>query len=122
MLRCVEPSSAIVRIATGATAVMRSLPVPSARTQRWSMAGLQTGIALMAIVSLLPYLLWTHQKPAYAIATLIVIASCAGCFPALTFSRERILLSIAFAFFLIYLSLLPKVQGGTTRWFFLIPF
>jgi len=74
---------------------MRSLPAPSARTQRWSMAGLQTGIALMAIVSLLPYFLWSHQKPAYAIATLIVIASCAGCFPALTFSRERVLLSIA---------------------------
>jgi hypothetical protein len=90
--------------------------------QRWSMAGLQTGIALMAIVSLLPYFLWSHQKPAYAIATLIVIASCAGCLPALTFSRERILLSIGFTFFLIYLSLLPKVQGGTTRWFFLIPF
>jgi hypothetical protein len=90
--------------------------------QRWSMAGLQTGIALMAIVSLLPYFLWSHQKPAYAIATLIVIASCAGCFPALTFSRERILLSIGFALFLIYLSLLPKVHGGTTRWFLLIPF
>src|SRR6185436_12521816 len=56
------------------------------------------------------------------IATLIVIASCAGCFPALTFSRERVLLSIGFALFLIYLSLLPKVHGGTTRWFLLIPF
>jgi hypothetical protein len=86
------------------------------------MMGLQAGIALMALVSLHPYLLWSQQKPAYAIATLIVMASCAGCFPALVLTRERMLLSIAFSLFLIYLSVLPKVHGGVTRWFFLIPF
>jgi hypothetical protein len=86
------------------------------------MIALSTGIALMAIVSLHPYFLWSHQKPAYAVATLIVIASCAGCWRSLSFTRERIVLSVAFSLFLIYLSLLPKVHGGTTRWFFLIPF
>ena len=98
------------------------LPARSARTQRWSMTVLQAGIALMAFVSLHPYFLWSHQKPAYAVATLIVIASCTGCVPALVLTRGRLLLSLAFAFFLIYLSVLPKVHGGTTRWFFLIPF
>jgi hypothetical protein len=86
------------------------------------MTALQVGIALMAFVSLQPYFLWSYQKPAYAVATLIVVASCAGCFPAPVLTRERLLLSAAFALFLVYLSLLPKVHGGITRWFFLIPF
>jgi hypothetical protein len=98
------------------------LPTPSFRTQKLSMAGLHAGVALMALVSLHPYLLWSHQKPAYAIATLIVTTSCAGCFPALVLTRERVLFSIGFSLFLIYLSVLPKAHGGVTRWFFLIPF
>ena len=79
------------------------------------MMGLQAGIALMALVSLHPYLLRSQQKPAYAIATFIVVTSCAGCFPALVFTRERMLFSIAFSLFLIYLSVLPKVHGGVRR-------
>lgn len=90
--------------------------------QRRAMAALQAGLALMAFVSLNPYFMWGYQKSWYAVATLIVIASCAGCSRALSFTRERILLSAAFSLFLIYLSVLPKVHGGTTRWFFLIPF
>ena len=83
---------------------------------------LQAGIALMALVSLHPYLLWSHQKPAYAVATLAIVLAGAGCLRALVITRERLLLALAFSLFLVYLSLLPKVGGGTTRWFFLIPF
>jgi hypothetical protein len=86
------------------------------------MTALQVGIALMALVSLQPYVLWSHQKSLYVVATIIVIASCAGCFGMLSFTRARTFLSLAFSLFLIYLSALPKVEGGTTRWFFLIPF
>jgi hypothetical protein len=83
---------------------------------------LQMGIAAMAFVSLHPYFLWSHQKPAYAVATLVVMASAALGWRALDFSPERVVLAAGFALFFLYLSLLPKVQGGATRWFFLIPF
>src|SRR5688572_27209995 len=102
--------------------LQEKVPIPSAGVQHWSMIGLQSGIALMALVSMNPYFIWGHQKPAYALATLVAMVSCAGCFRALVFSRERILLSLAASLFLIYLSFLPKVDGGVTRWLFLIPF
>jgi hypothetical protein len=90
--------------------------------QRVSMAALQAGLALMAMVSLHPYLLWEGQKPAYGIATFIILASLGVSFRRLSFTRQRLVLSIAFSLFLIYLSCLPKVHGGFTRWFLLIPF
>lgn len=90
--------------------------------QQLSLAWLQAGIALMAFVSLLPYFLWSYQKPAYAVATSIVLAAAAGSFPAFELHRSRLVLSVAFGLFLVYLSVLPKVHGGTTRWFLLIPF
>ena len=92
------------------------------RLQLLSGSVLQVGLALMALVSLQPYLLWVHQKPAYGVATMIIMVSCAGYARAMQFTRERVILSVAFSIFLIYLSLLPKVHGGFTRWFFLIPF
>jgi len=95
---------------------------PSAGMQRVATAGLEAGIALVALVSLQPYFLWGDQKSAYAITTLLVIVSSAGSFRTLNLTRERVLLSLAFSLFLVYLSFLPKVHGGTTRWFFLIPF
>jgi hypothetical protein len=99
----------------------KALPGPDGR-QRAAMVGLQVSLALMAFVSLNPYFMWGYQKVYYAVATLLLLASCAGCYRLLLFTRERLILCIAFSLFLIYLSLLPKVLGGTTRWFFLIPF
>ena len=110
------------RLASKLRAVQERVPAPPERVQRAGLLGLQVGIALMAMVSLHPYFLWEHQKAAYAAATLILMASGACCFPALRITRERMLLTLAMLLFLIYLSLLPKVQGGVTRWFFLIPF
>jgi len=98
------------------------VPAPPAIAQRWCMLGLQGGIAMMGIVSLHPYFLWGYQKPLYAGATLMIAACAAGCLRKLVVTRERILLSAAAALFLLYLSVLPKVHGGVTRWFFLIPF
>lgn len=40
----------------------------------------------------------------------------------LSFSKPRIGLILGFSLFLVYLSLLPKISGGYTRWFLLIPF
>lgn len=90
--------------------------------ERWSMPLLQTALALMAIVSLNPYFIWGHQKVYYAIASILIVAAAAGCRRALILTPERLALCAAFSLFLIYLSVLPKVDGGTTRWFFLIPF
>jgi hypothetical protein len=84
--------------------------------------GLQVGLVFMAVVSLNPYFIWEHQKLYYAIATLILLVSYAGCLRSLTLTRENLFLPVAFSLFLIYISILPKVHGGTTRWFFLIPF
>jgi hypothetical protein len=90
--------------------------------ERWSRPLLQTALALMAIVSLNPYFMWGQQRVYYAIASILVVVSALGCRRALLLTRERLVLSAAFSLFLIYLSVLPKVDGGTTRWFFLIPF
>lgn len=84
--------------------------------------GLQVGLVFTALVSLNPYFIWSHQKLYYAIATLILLVSYAGCFRSLALTREHLFLSVAFSLFLLYISILPKVHGGTTRWFFLIPF
>lgn len=86
------------------------------------MIGLQAGIALMAWVSLHPYFLWGQQKLYYAAASLLIVLCGAACYRVLLAERVRWMLSAAFSLFLIYLSLLPKVDGGATRWFFLIPF
>jgi len=86
------------------------------------MVGLQAGIVLMAFVSLQPYFMWGQQKLYYAVATLIVAVSSAACYRLLLANREPLFLSLAFSLFLLYLSVLPKVDGGYTRWFFLIPF
>src|SRR5262245_58129149 len=94
-------------------------------TDNWHslwLATLRVGLASMAFVSLNPYLLWAHQHPAYGVSTIIVIAAALGYRRFLIFTRERVFFSVAFSTFLIYLSLLPKVHGGTTRWFLLIPF
>ena len=90
--------------------------------QQTAMIGLQVSLALMAFVSLNPYFMWEYQKVYYAIASVLLVVSCIGCYHLLLFTRERLILCVAFSLFLIYLSLLPKVLGGTTRWFFLIPF
>jgi len=92
------------------------------KVRRWSMIALHWGVALVGFVSMNPYFLWGHQKAAYAVASAVVVLACLGCFRNLVFTRERIALSVAAALFLIYLSVLPKVYGGVTRWFFLIPF
>lgn len=86
------------------------------------MLGLQWALALMAFVSLNPYFLWTSQKYFYAAATALILACGAWCSRSFVFTRQRIVLSLSFALFLVYISLLPKVNGGITRWFFLIPF
>jgi len=86
------------------------------------MIGLQAGIALMAWVSLHPYFMWGQQKLYYAAASVLIVLCGAACWRALLAERSRWMLSAAFALFLIYLSLLPKIDGGVTRWFFLIPF
>ena len=86
------------------------------------MIGLQIGLAFMAVVSLNPYFMWGYQKVYYAVATLIILGSVAVCPRILSLTRERLALCFAFSLFLIYLSLLPKVHGGITRWFLLIPF
>ena len=83
---------------------------------------LQTALALMAIVSLNPYFIWGQQRIYYAIATTLIVVASAGCRRALILTPERLALGVAFSLFFIYLSVLPKVDGGTTRWFFLIPF
>jgi hypothetical protein len=114
--------AAVDRLVARMHSVQDKLPAPSVRVQRWAMIGWQSGIALMGIISMHPYFLWSQQKPAYALATLLLILSCGGCFRALVLTRERILLSVAASLFLVYLSLLPKVHGGITRWLFLIPF
>jgi hypothetical protein len=90
--------------------------------QQWSVLGLQAGIALMAWVSLQPYFLWGHQKAYYVAASLLIVVCGAANYRLLLARRERWLLCVAFAFFLVYLSALPKVDGSVTRWFFLIPF
>ena len=110
------------RLADRISALQAHAPAPPERVQRLALFGLQSGVALMAFVSLHPYFLWVHQKPAYAAASLLLFASAIGCFGLLRFTRERLLFSLAMVLFLVYLSLLPKVHGGVTRWFFLIPF
>jgi hypothetical protein len=114
--------AAVDRLVARMHRLQNELPAPSVHVQRCSMIGLQIGIAVMGLVSMHPYFLWSHQKPAYALATMLLVLSCAGCFRALVFTRDRILLAFAASLFLIYLSFLPKVHGGITRWVFLIPF
>lgn len=92
------------------------------RTESRARTVLIFGVAFMGFVSLNPYFAWSHQKVLYGGATLIIIASTVASLSALVFTRERMLLSLGFALFLVYLSLLPKVHGGTTRWYLLIPF
>lgn len=86
------------------------------------MKGLQAGIALMAWVSLHPYFMWGQQKVYYSAASALIVLCGAACWRALLAERGRWMWSAGFALFLIYLSLLPKVDGNVTRWFFLIPF
>ena len=93
-----------------------------ANCQGTAASGLQFGLAFMAVVSVQPYFMWGYQKVYYAVATLIVLVSLAGSLRRLSLPRERLILCVAFSLFLIYLSLLPKVYGGVTRWFLLIPF
>jgi hypothetical protein len=95
---------------------------PSANTQKHAVDLLCISVAAMAFVSLNPYFMWAHQKIYYAAASLLLIVCLPFYWRALSFSRDRKLLMVGFALFLIYLSLLPKVGGGATRWFFLIPF
>lgn len=90
--------------------------------QRKAMAGLQLSLALMAFVSLNPYFMWGYQKLYYAIASSLLVMSFIGCYRLLSPSRFQLALCAAFSLFLIYLSLLPKVEGTPTRWFFLIPY
>jgi hypothetical protein len=89
---------------------------------RLGCAALPVGMALMAFVSLQPYFLWRYQKPAYGLATLIVVTGAAVGWRAFSIDRSRIALSVAFALFLVYLSFLPRLDGPPTRWFLLIPF
>ena len=93
----------------------------SGTRQEIAAACLQMSIALMALVSLNPYFIWEHQRTFYAAATALIILSAIGA-RVWVWSRERWFLAMAFSLFLIYLSLLPKTDGGTTKWFFLIPF
>lgn len=96
--------------------------VASIGSERVARISLQFGLAFMAVVSLNPYFMWGYQKLYYALATSIVVVSWLGCFRSLTLTRARLVLVVAFSLFLIYLSFLTKVHGGTTRWFLLIPF
>lgn len=95
---------------------------PNQITQRHALTVLCCAVAVMAFVSLNPYFLWAHQKQGYALATLAVIAALPFCWKMLSFSGTRIRLMLGFGLFLVYLSLLPKIGGGHTRWFLLIPF
>lgn len=95
---------------------------PKPATQRLALALLCWAVAAMAFVSLNPYFLWAHQKQGYALATLALIATLPLCRKMLSFSGPRIGLMLGFGLFLVYLSLLPKIGGGYTRWFLLIPF
>jgi len=99
-----------------------SLPHPSPGTQGHALTALCWALAAMAFVSLNPYFLWAHQKQGYALATLALIAAFPLCWRMLSFSGPRIGLMLGFGLFLVYLSLLPKIGGGYTRWFLLIPF
>jgi hypothetical protein len=86
------------------------------------MTGLQAGVAMMAWVSLQPYFMWGQQKLYYAGASILILVCGIACYRDLLARRDRWVLAAAFALFLVYLSLLPKVDGGITRWFFLAPF
>jgi hypothetical protein len=94
----------------------------SVRTQEYVHAALCWGIAAMAFVSLNPYFMWEHQKLYYALASLLLVASLPLSWPLLSFSSQRMALMLGFSLFLVYLSLLSKMDGGVTRWFLLIPF
>lgn len=95
---------------------------PPPKIQGHALTALCWGVAAMAFVSLNPYFLWAHQKSGYALASLVLIAAFPFCWRMLSFSRPRIGLMLGFALFLVYISLLPKIGGGYTRWFLLIPF
>ncbi|HKA44155.1 MAG TPA: hypothetical protein VKF40_19385 [Burkholderiales bacterium] len=86
------------------------------------MAGLLWSLALMAFVSLNPYFMWGYQKVYYAVASSLLVLSFMGCSRMLSPTRFQLALCAAFSLFLMYLSLLPKVEGAPTRWFFLIPY
>src|SRR6185295_8216782 len=57
---------------------------------RLGCAALPVGMALMAFVSLQPYFLWRYQKPAYGLATLIVVTGAAVGWRAFSIDRSRI--------------------------------
>ena len=88
----------------------------------WRSTFLVVSLALMAFVSLNPYFMWGYQKLYYAVASSLLVVSFIGCYRLLSPSRIQLVLCAAFSLFLIYLSLLPKVEGTPTRWFFLIPY
>lgn len=98
-----------------------AIPAPSADTQINALSVLCWGVAAMAFVSLNPYFMWGYQKTYYAVASLLLIVSFSFCWRLLSFSNQRIVLMLGFSLFLAYLSFLPKIEGGVTRWFLLIP-
>lgn len=101
---------------------MNKIPHGREVLQQTAMSGLVLSLALTALVSLNPYFMWNNQKTYYAVASLLLAVCFLGSYRLFSPSRFQLLLSAAFSLFLIYLSLLPKVAGAPTRWFFLIPF
>jgi hypothetical protein len=93
----------------------------AARARGPAVVGIQVSLALVAIVSLQPYFMWGYQRVYYAVVTGVLIVCCALGRPAFAITRERVALAVGFSLFMVYLSLLPKLGGGVTRWFFLIP-
>jgi hypothetical protein len=102
--------------------LMKKLSRHREALQRTAMRGLLLSLAFTALVSLNPYFMWNHQKVYYAVVSSLLALSFLGSYRLLSPSRFQLLLCAAFSLFLIYLSLLPKVEGAPTRWFFLIPF
>src|SRR5262249_28416206 len=80
------------------------------------------GIALMGMISLYPYFIWNSQKLCYTLVSVLLLVSAAGCNRLLRPLQIQPALCGAFVLFLIYLSLLPKVNGAPTRWYLEIPF
>ncbi len=95
---------------------------PSTPAQEKALMVLCWSLAATAFVSLNPYFMWGYQKVYYAVTTLFLIPALVVCWRQLLRSKAAIQLTLGFSFFLIYLSLLPKLGGDTTRWFLLIPF
>jgi hypothetical protein len=84
--------------------------------------GIQFGLAACAIVALNPYIIWGQQKFYYALISGILIIFYILYLFSVKINRHYLVFATFFSLFLIYISILPKVDHGHVRWFFLIPF